>query len=221
MVLITGCSRARHHPLVALGRVVLLNGPTSSGKTAIARAFQRLSDDPWLRLGIDVFWAAIDERWMEFGPRAAEGFRWVETPDGDPTPPEVRIVSGPPGTVWLRGCERLSELWRAKETTYSWTTSSLGRPGSTIGRRCSPESKLSSSASAATSRSSRHASARRNRVLGEARGQVDVVHRNVRYDVEVDTSSASAEECDAIAQALTSAPRPRTLERHRGNGRPA
>jgi len=46
------------------GRVVLLHGATSSGKTTVARAVQRLSDGPWIRPGIDAFWNAIDERWM-------------------------------------------------------------------------------------------------------------------------------------------------------------
>lgn len=56
------------------GRVVLLHGTSSSGKTTIARAVQAHSEEPWLRLGIDTFWNAVDERWMEHGPRAAEGF---------------------------------------------------------------------------------------------------------------------------------------------------
>src|SRR5436189_112747 len=70
------------------GRVVLLHGASSSGKTTIARAVQRLSDEPWVRLGIDAFWNAIDERWMEHGPRASEGFLWRE---------DATIVPGPVG----------------------------------------------------------------------------------------------------------------------------
>lgn len=70
------------------GRVVLLHGASSSGKMTIARAVQRLSDEPWVRLGIDAFWNAIDERWMEHGPRASEGFLWRE---------DATIVPGPVG----------------------------------------------------------------------------------------------------------------------------
>lgn len=79
------------------GRVVLLHGTSSSGKTTVARAVQSLSDEPWLRLGIDVFWAAIDERWMEHGQRASEGFLWEV---------DARIVPGPVG-------ERLAAGMRA------------------------------------------------------------------------------------------------------------
>src|SRR2546423_11661746 len=70
------------------GRVVLLHGTSSSGKTTVARALQTLSDEPWVRLGIDAFWNAVDERWIEHGPRAAEGFAWMEN---------ARIVPGPVG----------------------------------------------------------------------------------------------------------------------------
>src|SRR3954462_2856529 len=58
------------------GRVALLHGTSSSGKTTVARAVQALSQESWLRLGIDAFWTAIDERWLEHGPRASEGFLW-------------------------------------------------------------------------------------------------------------------------------------------------
>jgi chloramphenicol 3-O phosphotransferase len=64
---------------MSAGRVILLHGTSSSGKTTIARAVQRRSDEPWLRLRIDVFWSAVHERWFEHGERAAEGFLWTET----------------------------------------------------------------------------------------------------------------------------------------------
>ena len=54
------------------GRVVLLHGTSSSGKTTVARAVQRLSDEPWVHRGIDTFWDASDERWMEHGARGLE-----------------------------------------------------------------------------------------------------------------------------------------------------
>jgi chloramphenicol 3-O-phosphotransferase len=77
------------------GRVVLLHGTSSSGKTTVARAFQRLSDEPWVRLGIDAFWNAIDERWMEHGPDAAEGLERAE--DGT-------IVPGPSDNGSRQAC---------------------------------------------------------------------------------------------------------------------
>lgn len=206
-----------HHRPVAAGRVVLLNGPTSSGKTAIARAFQRQSDDPWLRIGIDSFWGAIDERWMEFGPRAAEGFRWVEARNDDGAPAGMRIVPGPVGERLAAGM-RVSVAALAAEGNDvvvddvlieaswldHWSEVLTGLETLFVGLHCDVEIL------------DRRERERGNRVLGEARGQVDKVHGHGPYDVEVDTSSTSSEECAlVIAQALVSAPRPRALERHR------
>jgi chloramphenicol 3-O phosphotransferase len=37
------------------GKILILNGTSSSGKTSIVRAFQTLSEKPWLDMGIDKF----------------------------------------------------------------------------------------------------------------------------------------------------------------------
>jgi chloramphenicol 3-O-phosphotransferase len=66
----------------------------SSGKTTVARAVQGLSDEPWVRLGIDAFWNAIDERWMEHGLRASEGFPWAEDATIVPGPVGQRLAAG-------------------------------------------------------------------------------------------------------------------------------
>jgi chloramphenicol 3-O phosphotransferase len=52
------------------GRVLLLLGPSSVGKTTIATALQRTLDGPWLIAGVDLFWGMLDERLLPVG-----GFR--------------------------------------------------------------------------------------------------------------------------------------------------
>jgi chloramphenicol 3-O phosphotransferase len=37
----------------APGQIVILNGPSRSGKTSIATAMQDISDDPWMNVGMD------------------------------------------------------------------------------------------------------------------------------------------------------------------------
>jgi chloramphenicol 3-O phosphotransferase len=39
---------------VTSGQIVILNGPSRSGKTSIAHAIQKMSADPWMNLGMDV-----------------------------------------------------------------------------------------------------------------------------------------------------------------------
>jgi chloramphenicol 3-O phosphotransferase len=171
------------------GRVLLLHGTSSSGKTTVARAVQAHSDEPWLRLGIDVFWNAIDERWMEHGPRAADGFQWQD---------DATIVPGPVGQRLARGmraavaaCARCDnnvlvddvfidrdwlDGWRADLDGLEWLLVGVLAPLPVLEER---------------------ERARGNRIAGEARAQADVVHAGIEYDLTVDTAAQSPDECAA------------------------
>jgi chloramphenicol 3-O phosphotransferase len=177
------------------GRVVLLHGTSSSGKTTVARAVQRLADEPWVRLGIDAFWGAIDERWMERGPRAVEGCAWME---------DAKIVPGPVGQRLAAGMRAaLAAFARAGNDLIvddvfvdpawfdGWQNELAGIEWLLVGV-LAPLDVLEE-----------REQARGNRILGEARAQVDVIHRGIEYDLTVDTSVQSPEECaGAILAAL-------------------
>jgi chloramphenicol 3-O-phosphotransferase len=49
------------------GRVPLITGPSSVGKTAIAQELQRRLAGPWLIAGVDKFWGMLDERQLPMG----------------------------------------------------------------------------------------------------------------------------------------------------------
>src|SRR4051794_18368577 len=178
------------------GRVVLLHGTSSSGKTTVARAVQALSDEPWVRLGIDAFWTAIDERWMEHGSRASEGFLWRE---------DATIVPGRAGQQLAAGmraaiaaCARCGndmlvddvfidrswlDRWRDELAGLEWLLVGVHAPLPVLEER---------------------EKARANRITGEARAQFDEIHRGIDYDLMLDTASQSPEECArAILEALT------------------
>jgi chloramphenicol 3-O phosphotransferase len=178
------------------GRVVLLHGTSSSGKTTLARAVQALSDEPWLRLGIDAFWSAIDERWMEHGSRASEGFQWSDDATIVPGPVGDRLAEGMRAAIaacarcgndllvddvfidrgWLDG-------WRAALAGLEWLLVGVLAPLPVLEER---------------------ERARGNRITGEARAQADVIHSGIEYDLRVDTASQSPEECArAILAALS------------------
>ena len=177
------------------GRVVLLHGTSSSGKTTVARALQRLSDEPWVLLGIDVFWNAIDERWMEHGTHARDGFLWTE---------DARIEPGPTGRKLAAGMRAaVSALARAGNDVLAddvfidprwldgWQTELAGLEWLLVGVLAPPEVL------------EERERARGNRITGEALAQVDVVHRGVEYDLTVDTSNQSPDDCaHAILAAL-------------------
>jgi chloramphenicol 3-O phosphotransferase len=178
------------------GRVVLFHGTSSSGKTTVARALQHLSDDPWIRLGIDAFWNAIDERWMEHGSRAAEGFAWANDATIVPGPVGQRLAAGMRAALaafaragndvlvddvfidpgWL-------DDWRRELDGVEWLLVGVLAPAHVLDER---------------------ERARGNRIAGEARAQVDLIHRGIEYDLTVDTSRQSPEECArAILAALS------------------
>jgi chloramphenicol 3-O phosphotransferase len=194
------------------GRVILLNGTSSSGKTTIARAFQRLAPDPWLRLGIDSFWGAVDERWMEFGERASEGFRWVDRGERG-----VEIVPGRAGQLLAAGMRAavvaaaragndviaddvlLDRGWLA-----AWADSLAGLETLFVAVVV-PLEVLEE-----------RERARGDRILGESRAQADVVHAGLSYDLEIDGTTDPQRSAAAIATALEGATRPRALDRLRG-----
>jgi chloramphenicol 3-O phosphotransferase len=154
-----------------------------------------MSDDPWVYLGIDTFWNAIDGRWMEHGPLAGDGFRWTE---------DARIVAGPVGQRLAAGMRAAVaavahadndvlvddvfidptwlDEWRAVLAGIEWRLVGVIAPVDVLQQR---------------------ETARGNRIPGEAAAQVEVIHRGIEYDLTVDTSIQSPEECaEAILTAL-------------------
>src|ERR1700685_457894 len=70
-------------------RVVILNGPSSSGKTPLATAFRdqrAAAGDLWLLTGIDDFLAKLPTEWQgvgaDSGPFAADGVRFESSDQG-------------------------------------------------------------------------------------------------------------------------------------------
>jgi chloramphenicol 3-O phosphotransferase len=73
------------------GRLVILNGASSSGKTTLATAFrdqQAALGEFWLLIGIDDFLSKLPPEWLDLGlatgpgARAIEGLRFTTTPTG-------------------------------------------------------------------------------------------------------------------------------------------
>ncbi|WP_342023013.1 chloramphenicol phosphotransferase [Arthrobacter citreus] len=165
-------------------RVVVLNGGSSSGKSSITRTLQESLPGTWLTFGVDAFIDALPGR-------------------GDS--PRAGIVYRPAGTISVSpGYRALEDIWYAAlagmamsgahlildEVLLAGGTGQehLGKmfhdlPVVWVGVRCEPE--------VAAARESQ----RTDRVPGMARQQALSVHGGMRYDVEVDTTHRSAEDC--------------------------
>jgi len=76
-------------------KIIYLNGPTSSGKTTLAKALQEKLSEPFLHIGIDRLIGFMPDKLNNWeGGSAPEGFSWKKATDlsGHPT---SEIVAGP------------------------------------------------------------------------------------------------------------------------------
>ncbi|GAA1627547.1 hypothetical protein GCM10009733_025390 [Nonomuraea maheshkhaliensis] len=165
-------------------QVIVLNGGSSSGKSGITRCLQAILPEPWLAVGVDSF--------VESMPASMEGSA-------------AGIEFGPDGEVSV-GSEfmRLEAAWREGVAAMARAGARividdvfLGGPSSQrrwekvlsglevlwVGVRCD--------VAVAEGREV----ARGDRVRGMAALQAEVVHEDVHYDLEVDTTRTEAMEC--------------------------
>jgi chloramphenicol 3-O-phosphotransferase len=132
-------------------RVVILNGPSSSGKTTLATAFRdqrAASGELWFLTGIDDFLAKLPSEWLsvgpESGPYAADGVRFERTDRGL----EFRI--GSEGRKLIRAYQSgvaaaagaglnviVDEVVIDQASWDDWTTSLVGLHVVWVGVRCS------------------------------------------------------------------------------------
>ncbi len=92
--------------------VVFLNGASSSGKTALARALQLQWSGPLLRLGTDTAIGMLPAASVGMKPTAREGFELYN--DRDDRGPVVRVRTGPIGKKLDASFARVVEV-RARD----------------------------------------------------------------------------------------------------------
>jgi chloramphenicol 3-O phosphotransferase len=161
----------------APGQVILLNGASSSGKSTIARQLLADFQSPWFHMAVDMFGAMrAEEQTHELD---ADALREVlhRTRAGF-----HRAVAG----MALAGNDIvmdhvLSEPWRLADLL----TVMAGIDVVFVGVHC------------ATADLERREAARGDRTVGTAADQIERVHADAIYDVEVDTSAGAADVCSA------------------------
>lgn len=164
------------------GKVIFINGTSSSGKTSIVRALQNLLEEPYLEAGIDKFIWMLPERYLDrplwddvlgLADRAGKAghsltsgmHRAIQALSKAGTNVVADHVLVEP--EWARDCADLfADL-----------------PAYLIGVHC-PLDVLEE-----------RERSRKNRTLGQAKLQFPVIHKYVAYDLEVDTSLLSPEKC--------------------------
>ena len=180
-----------------MGRIILLNGVSSAGKTSLARALQSLSRVPLLRVAMDDFISMVPvgmENASEWFPAVASSRDAV---------PVVRIDTGKSGEVLLESMRSFArsiadagfslviddvctskevKAWRAALAHHELIVVKVDAPLDVLLRR---EKK------------------RGDRTIGLAREQSMRLHNGIEYDLCVDTSSNSpAESAQMVIRAI-------------------
>jgi chloramphenicol 3-O phosphotransferase len=165
-------------------RLIIINGGSSSGKSAIVRSLQAVLAEPWLGFSVDDFVDAL--------PAGLEG-----SPDGIQIGPGGEVSVGPAfrelEAAWTAGIVAMCRAGGGViiDDVFLGGTASQQRWRDAIGAvetlwvgvHCDPEV------------AARREHARGDRATGMAEQQALIVHQGITYDVEVDTSHTDSTDC--------------------------
>jgi chloramphenicol 3-O phosphotransferase len=173
--------------------VIVLNGGSSAGKSSLATCLQERLDGTWLTLGIDDLIRALSH-----GPTDRGGGGTIDfSPIGSVAVGErFRRAEA----AWYAGLSAIARAGTgvivddvfldARESQDRLGTALEGLRVIWVGVRCRPE--------VAEARELQ----REGRIRGMARDQAERVHAGVRYDMVVDTTENSAEDCALAIEAM-------------------
>ena len=160
--------------------------------------------------GIDTFLAAQSKRFFAIGGHGAAGFSWVPvTVDGQPA---FDVVPGPLGLGMIKASQAywaacagagldqvIDDVWLVPDQPAGLQDALVAANTLWVGVHCPLASAEQREAE------------RGDRIAGTVRGQYGLVHTFRKYDVDVDTSVATPQEC---AQAILAALDARSGPRH-------
>lgn len=183
-------------PAVAT-EVIVLNGGSSSGKSSVGRGLQEHLDEPWLLLGVDDLLAALAPSLA--GDAPARTGRPPLVAYGSDGTVHVDPAWSPVETAWYAGLAAMARGGLGVILDEVLLDGALGQRRVAdaleglsvlwVGVRCDPV------VAAARER------VRPDRIAGMAVSQATRVHDGVRYDVVVDTTAMSVEECTRVVLA--------------------
>jgi chloramphenicol 3-O phosphotransferase len=181
------------------GKIIFLNGTSSSGKTSILHALQDAMSEPYLDAGIDKFIWMLPERYLERP-------LWDDVLGLATTAGETghRLMHGMHETIATLSKAGLNVVADHVLVEQDWLEECItlfaDLPAYLIGIRCPLEVLVERERS------------RKNRTLGQAAAQFPLVHRHGTYDLEVDTSVMTVDQCaQAIKTRVESAEPPMAL----------
>jgi chloramphenicol 3-O phosphotransferase len=174
-------------------KLIILNGASSAGKSVLCKKLQEVLDEPYIHLQEDCFvYDTYHDRFLD-SPLAPQIFRMTML--GYYRSLRAFLLSGHNvlADTGFYTPELLQTLVRelAAEQERVWL----------VGVRCSLEEL------------ERREQARTNRQSGLAREQFESIHAGALYDIEVDTTAASPEDCARAIKARLAGGTPGALGR--------
>lgn len=164
--------------------MIVLNGGSSSGKSGIVRCLQAVLPDPWLAVGVDTLIQAMPAS-MQSTDAGIEFAANGEVSVG----PQFRTLEA----VWMEGVAAMVRAGArvivddvflgGAASQRRWQEALAGLDVLWVGVRC------------ASAVAAGREVARGDRVQGMAASQAEVVHRDVVYDLEVDTTQTESLAC--------------------------
>lgn len=173
-------------------QIIYLNGPSSSGKTTLAKAFQQEFDQPFLHIGIDRVIGMMPEKLNNWeGMPAPLGFSWK--PSTDQTGHPIHEIQTGPFAKKIVQTLMQMVLTMAKMGHYVIIDDvSFGESNVDVWRDALKEYKvLWVGIKAPLNILEARERERGNRMHGSARAQYFQVHKDVIYDLEFDTNKDS------------------------------
>ena len=188
---------------ISSGTVIILNGPSSVGKSSIIKEFQAKQTTPWLGTGIDhLYIGVIPPIWLDDKPEHHAIMTVEKTEDKEG--PMVKAIFGPEGQKVIKGMhcaiaayanagnnvivdyikydpEWITDLQKVlQDIKVIW-----------VGVNASLESIEQREKNRGTS------------PQGHARSHYDTVHKGISYDLKLDTDSLTSEQAaDQIVEFL-------------------
>ena len=164
------------------GKIIIINGTSSSGKTSIVHALQNMLEEPFLDAGIDKFIFMMPGRYLD--RPLWDDVLGLVTKAGSTGQALVTGMHQAIRALSLAGVNVIADHVLV-EPAWANECADLfaDLPAYLVGVRCPLETLEQRERSC------------KNRTLGQARAQFDIIHKYAVYDLEVDTSSLSPEEC--------------------------
>ena len=170
-------------------RIIILNGAGSAGKSSIARALRDITIEPFLHVAMDDFLAMLPPAYWD----RADGIVFdTVTQDGKPA---IAIKTGKVAARALSGMRRAVAALAAEGNNLIVDDVMLGSEMAEYRTLLASFDVSFIGVFAPLSLLEERESRRGDRMIGLARWQYDRVHAGRTYDLEIDTSAATAEAC--------------------------